>query len=105
MAINCRICGEPIAPDEPVLIYKTSAVGYSEGVALRSINNMLHERCRPEGGVVVNSPPSSMEPLQMIAEWRKGCSCAAAGRPEECPECTAALIDALEQALIARQRP
>lgn len=35
--------------------------------------------------------------LEMIAEWRKGCSCASAGKPEECPECTRALIDAIEK--------
>lgn len=42
------------------------------------------------------NPPSSMTVLQMIAEWRKGCSCAEADRPEECQACTAALIDAIE---------
>jgi hypothetical protein len=36
-------------------------------------------------------------PLEMIAEWRKGCS--VAQKPEECPECTLALINALEKAL------
>lgn len=40
-----------------------------------------------------------MTPLEMIAEWRKGCSCAPAGKPEECAECTRALIDALERGL------
>lgn len=35
----------------------------------------------------------------MIAELRKGCSCASAGRPEECQTCTAALINALGEAL------
>ena len=40
-------------------------------------------------------------PLEMIAEWRKGCSVAQiAGQPPEyCPECTLALINALEKAL------
>jgi hypothetical protein len=37
-----------------------------------------------------------MTPLEMIAEWRKGCSCAPAGKPEACQECTRALIDGLE---------
>jgi len=36
-------------------------------------------------------------PLEMIAEWRKGCS--VAQKPEECPECTLALINALEKSL------
>lgn len=40
-----------------------------------------------------------MTPLEMIAEWRRGCSCAAPGRPEECRECTRALVDALERKL------
>lgn len=52
-----------------------------------------------------------MTPLEMIAEWRKGCSCAGPlydemfGRPEgtsspaECEACTVGLIDALERAL------
>lgn len=34
--------------------------------------------------------------LEMIAEWRKGCSCSSHGKPEECAECTKALIDAIE---------
>jgi hypothetical protein len=37
-----------------------------------------------------------MTPLELIAEWRKGCSCAPAGKPEECQACTAGLISALE---------
>jgi hypothetical protein len=40
-----------------------------------------------------------MTPEQMIREWRKGCSCASEQRPEECPACTKALVEALEQAL------
>lgn len=40
-----------------------------------------------------------MTPLEMIAEWRKGCSCAAPGKPEECQECTVALINALERSI------
>jgi hypothetical protein len=35
-------------------------------------------------------------PLEMIAEWRKGCSCAPSGKPEECQECTRVLIDGIE---------
>ena len=31
-----------------------------------------------------------------IEEWRKGCSCAPNGQPEECPACTRALIDAID---------
>lgn len=37
-----------------------------------------------------------MTPLDMIAEWRKGCTCAAEGKPEECHECTTELINAME---------
>lgn len=33
--------------------------------------------------------------LQMIEEWRKGCSCAM-HKPENCPECILTLIDAME---------
>ena len=40
-----------------------------------------------------------MTPLEMIAEWSKGCSCATAGNPEECQECTRALIDAIERSV------
>lgn len=41
-----------------------------------------------------------MTPLEMIAEWRKGCSVAASILyPENCQSCTRALIDALEKAL------
>jgi hypothetical protein len=54
-----------------------------------------------------------MAPLDMIAEWRKGCSCGGPafdrmmglpqGRtsPALCQECTIGLIDALERALRA----
>ena len=43
-----------------------------------------------------------MKPLEMIAEWRKGCS--VAQKPEECPECTLTLINALEKALTPPKR-
>lgn len=45
--------------------------------------------------------PLDMPPLAMIAEWRKGCSCARSGKPEECHACTLALIGAVERALAA----
>jgi len=35
--------------------------------------------------------------LDIIAEWRNGCSCASPGRPEECGECSRAAIEALER--------
>ena len=45
-----------------------------------------------------------MIPLEMIAEWRRGCSCAGPRAPErettspvECIECTEALVDAIEK--------
>ena len=53
-----------------------------------------------------------MHPLLAIAEWKKGCSCAGpvydkivhnspgTTRPEECPECTKALIDHIERYFI-----
>jgi hypothetical protein len=37
-----------------------------------------------------------MTPLEMIAEWRKGCSCGPQGHPEDCRECTVELINAME---------
>lgn len=38
-----------------------------------------------------------MTPAQMIAEWRKGCSCADdPAHPEECQECTRGLIEAID---------
>lgn len=55
-----------------------------------------------------------MTPLEMIAEWRKGCSCGGPmfdlteGRargttsPAQCEECTVALIDAIER--VERER-
>jgi non-homologous end joining protein Ku len=45
-----------------------------------------------------------MTPLEMIAEWRKGCSCAATGKPEQCQECALALINALERSLEAQTK-
>lgn len=36
--------------------------------------------------------------LEMIKEWRKGCSCGP-HNPANCPDCTAALIDAIERKL------
>ena len=35
--------------------------------------------------------------LDIIAEWRNGCSCATPGRPEECAECSRNAIEALER--------
>jgi hypothetical protein len=40
-----------------------------------------------------------MTPLDMIAEWRKGCSCAGKEHPEECHECTLELINSIERYL------
>lgn len=45
-----------------------------------------------------------MKPLEMIAEWRKGCSiagpaCGQDDSPAECHECTEALIDAISSRL------
>jgi hypothetical protein len=47
-----------------------------------------------------HSGAASVTPLEMIAEWRKGCSCAPKGQPEECRACTRGLINALEKALL-----
>lgn len=41
----------------------------------------------------------NMTPQEMIAEWRRGCSNAPPDRPEVCPICTRALIEALDRAL------
>lgn len=41
-----------------------------------------------------------MTPIEMISEWRKGCSCASKEHPAECVECTEALINHLEAVLI-----
>jgi hypothetical protein len=35
--------------------------------------------------------------LEMIKVWKQGCSNASEGHPEECLECTRALIDAIER--------
>lgn len=35
-------------------------------------------------------------PLEMIKEWRKGCSVSDCDRPERCEQCTRALIDCIE---------
>lgn len=37
-----------------------------------------------------------MEILEMIAEWRTGCTCAPPEHPEECVACTINLISAIE---------
>ena len=44
-----------------------------------------------------------MTPLEMIAEWRKGCSCSDIDSPEQCPECTKELIESLEWKLSKEQ--
>lgn len=44
-----------------------------------------------------------MSPLQIIEEWRRGCSCATPGKPEECPECTKGAIEAIERQLVQQQ--
>lgn len=36
-------------------------------------------------------------PLQNIAEWRKGCSCAIGGHPSQCEACTDGLVAAIEE--------
>ena len=38
-----------------------------------------------------------MTPQEMIAEWRKGCSCAPSNKPTACYSCTLALINALAE--------
>jgi len=40
-----------------------------------------------------------MTNLDRIKEWKRGCSNAYKDRPETCPECTRALIDAIEKDL------
>lgn len=40
-----------------------------------------------------------MTMLEMIAEWRKGCSLSEPGHPEHCTACTVGLINALEKKL------
>lgn len=42
--------------------------------------------------------------LEMIKEWRKGCSCGL-HNPADCPDCTTALIDAIERSLIKENTP
>lgn len=44
-----------------------------------------------------------MTPLEILTEWRKGCSCAPAARPEECMMCTRAAMDAIELRLRQHQ--
>lgn len=41
--------------------------------------------------------------LEMITEWRKGCSNADSKHPEECLVCTRSLIDAMERQLRSPQ--
>jgi hypothetical protein len=57
----------------------------------------------PDGrGGMVDAPGNPyMSPLDAIAEWRRGCSCAVKGSPEQCQECTRALVDALKHKLRA----
>lgn len=42
--------------------------------------------------------------LEMIKEWRRGCSCGP-HNPVNCPDCTTALIDAIESKLIKQNAP
>ena len=35
----------------------------------------------------------------VLAEWQKGCTCAEAGKPETCPECTRGVLDAIAAAV------
>jgi hypothetical protein len=47
-----------------------------------------------------------MTPLEMIAEWRRGCADAhptMGKRPEECQLCTRELIEAIERSLQAQE--
>ena len=41
--------------------------------------------------------------LEMIEVWRAGCSCAEEGKPEQCEECTLALIIAIENKIISEE--
>lgn len=40
--------------------------------------------------------------IEMIAEWRRGCSDAAPDSPELCAQCTRGLIDAIERKELSR---
>lgn len=42
-------------------------------------------------------------PLEIIAEWRRGCSCAT-NSPAECVACTEGMVSALENALQAEPK-
>lgn len=42
----------------------------------------------------------AIKPLRDIAEWMRGCSCGSVEHPEECLECTRALIEAIKRWLI-----
>ena len=41
-----------------------------------------------------------MTPLEMIKEWKRGCSCAPKETPEDCKDCTVGLISAIENSLV-----
>ncbi len=43
-------------------------------------------------------------PLEMIAEWEKGCSNANSTHPEDCPECTKELIEAIKKYYLWEQQ-
>lgn len=53
---------------------------------------------------------SSMMPEQIIEEWEKGCTIAGPAsadprsRPEDCPECTRGMVDALKKSLAERRK-
>ena len=42
--------------------------------------------------------------LEMIKEWRRGCSCGL-HNPADCPDCTTALVDAIENKIIKQNAP
>jgi hypothetical protein len=47
----------------------------------------------------------SIELLRIIREWKRGCSCASDGQPEDCHSCTRAAMDAIERVVAATPIP
>lgn len=71
----------------------------------RTVEGCAKDPTQAHAQSISRSITPGMHPLSMIAEWRKGCSCASPAHPEECLSCTRGLIDALQYRMLAFDPP
>lgn len=100
--VPIEINGDPVdaEADGFVTLPRNLTVEFS-GVTIREQAERMALHLRSSSRA---DPGRLMSPLEMIEEWRKGCSiagpaCGQNDSPAECHECTEGLIDALEDAL------